>query len=219
MRLPPARATAIIVAFTTLVWVVLTATGTDRIADILGGFIPSRFDSGVAGLDVRTQSGVELWLVPRWLTPLTATLLHGGLIHIAFNMLMLGFCGRYVEAALGARGMIILYVIGAYAAAFGHYLAHSATTFPMIGASGAVSAVFGAYAMLYGERRQTVANRALNRAINVLWLAAAWIGLQLLIGFAMSRGGPGIAIAAHIGGFLVGLALVRPLLLLRYRSA
>ena len=89
----------------------------------------------------------------------------------------------------------------------------------MIGASGAISALLGAYALLYGQRRASVGNPRFGNALNVLWLAAAWVGLQLLIGLAMSGPDGGIAIGAHIGGFIAGLALARPLLLWRYRTA
>ena len=90
---------------------------------------------------------------------------------------------------------------------------------PMVGASGAISAVLGAYAMLFGRNRVRSRIPALALWLNALWLAAAWIGLQLLIGFTFETAGARIAIAAHIGGFLVGLLLAKPLLLLRYRGA
>lgn len=209
MRLPPARATLVLCVATVTAWVVVAATGRQDDATILGAFIPARV-GGVIDL-----AGA----VPVWLTPLSALFLHGGLMHLGFNLLMLAFCGRYVEVALGARGIVILYVVGAYAAAAGQFALGPISTSPMIGASGAISALLGAYALLYGERRATLANRRLNAAVNIAWLAAAWIGLQLLVGLAMSDGKQGIAIGAHIGGFLAGLALARPLLLWRYRAA
>jgi membrane associated rhomboid family serine protease len=209
MRLPPARATAVIAGATGAAWLLLTVTGLQENAAILGAFIPARI-SGIF-----TLSGS----VPVWLTPLSALFLHGSLLHLGFNLLMLGFCGRYVEVALGVRGLVLLYVVGAYAAAFGQYLMGPLDTSPMIGASGAISALLGAYALLYGERRATLANRRLNALVNIAWLAAAWIGLQLLVGLAMSDEHATIAIGAHIGGFLAGLALARPLLLWRYRTA
>ena len=209
MRLPPARATVALAVATVAAWAIVTATGRQDEALILGAFIPARI-GGVIDL-----AGA----VPVWLTPLSALFLHGGLLHLGFNLLMLAFCGRYVEVALGVRGILILYVVGAYAAAAGQFALGPLSTSPMIGASGAISALLGAYALLYGERRATLANRRLNAAVNIAWLAAAWIGLQLLVGLAMSDARQTIAIGAHIGGFLAGLALARPLLLWRYRAA
>ena len=209
MRLPPARATVAIGGVTAVAFLLLTVSGLQDRADILGAFIPARA-SGMLQLDEA---------VPVWLTPLTACLLHAGLLHLGFNLLMLGFCGRFVEVAVGVPGVVTLYVVGAYVAALGQFALNPSDPSPMIGASGAISALLGAYALLYGQRRSTVANRRLNGVLNIAWLAIAWIGLQLLVGIAMSGPNGGIAIGAHIGGFLAGLALARPLLRWRYRSA
>ena len=209
MRLPPARATVALAVATVAAWVLVALARIGPDATVLGAFIPARA-SGLIPL-----AGA----VPVWLTPLSALFLHAGLLHLGFNLLMLAFCGRFVEVALGWRGVLVLYGVGAYAAALGQYALAPLSTAPMIGASGAISALLGAYALLYGERRATLANRRLNAAVNILWLAAAWIGLQMLVGLALSDGKQGIAIGAHIGGFFVGLALARPLLLWRYRRA
>ena len=206
---PRATATGVIVAVTCLAFLAATLTvGTDWAA-AAGGFIPARI-SGVMILE---------GAVPAWLTPLTAALIHASFFHLLFNMVMLGFCGKLVEQAIGGRGLLILYLAGAYAAAFAQYLAGPHEAVPMVGASGAASAVLGVYALLYGRHKQAVAHPALNRLINIAWLAVAWIGIQLLFGFAGATEGMSIAIAAHIGGFLLGLALARPLLLWRYREA
>jgi membrane associated rhomboid family serine protease len=189
----------------------LLAAGTSNndLAAVWGGFMPERVH-GIAG---------DGWLAPVWLTPLTATLVHAGLVHIVFNLLMLLFCGRPVETILGKRGLIILYVAGAYAAAAAHYFLHVQDGAPMVGASGAISAVLGAYAMLFGRNRVKIANPRLAVFVHALWLGAAWVVLQLITGFTFESLGTRVAIAAHIGGFIAGLLLVRPLLLLRYRGA
>ncbi|MBV9840684.1 MAG: rhomboid family intramembrane serine protease [Sphingomonadaceae bacterium] len=209
MRQPPARATIGLVVATSLAWAVVASSGlTDRAA-VLGGFIPARFG----------PAPVLAGAVPAVLTPLTATLLHAGVLHLVFNMLMLGFCGRFVEAALGPGGTLIIYGIGAYAAAAGQYVADPTSFSPMIGASGAASAVLGAYALLYGRQVTTAKGPLSAQIVSVLWLAAAWIGLQVLVSYAASGENMAIATAAHVGGFLCGLVLARPLLLWRYRHA
>lgn len=208
MRLPPARATSFIAAATVASYVLLMLSGWAESADLLGGFVPARV------------SGFELpGALPVWITPLTATLLHGGLFHIAFNLLMFIFCGRMVEAVIGPFGLAILYVVGAYAAAGAQYLAGPYDVAPMIGASGAVSAVFGAYALLYGRPRGFAAHPRIGLAVNILWLAAAWVGVQFLMGMALGIMGMAIATAAHVGGFIAGLALIRPLLAIQRRTA
>ena len=81
----------------------------------------------------------------------------------------------------------------------------------------------GTYALLFGQRRAAAIGPIPGGVVHVAWLAAAWIGIQALIGFAgmglPGAGGAAVAVGAHIGGFLVGLALARPLLLWRYRHA
>ena len=214
MQLPPARATIAICVITALCFVAALMAGQmDRVA-MLAGFIPARV---TGGLDIPGAA-------PVWLTPLSATLVHGGLWHIFFNLLMIAFCGRLVEASIGPLGLVILYVVGAYAAAAAQYAVMPASPDVMIGASGAGSAVIGAYALLYSRRRLKGWGPISGQWLQVLWLAAAWIGLQALLGVA-SGGMPGvptggaIATPAHVGGFLAGLILARPLLLFRYRGA
>ncbi len=214
MRLPPARATIAIAAITALAWAAAVAAGqTDRIV-MLAGFIPARVSGA---LDVAGAA-------PVWLTPLSATLVHAGLWHVGFNLLMIVFCGRLVEASIGPAGVVIAYVIGAYVACAAQYAVAPHSPIPMIGASGAGSALIGAYALLYSQRRMKGWGPFSGQFIQIVWLAVAWIGIQLLVNFA-SGDAPGmpegalIAAPAHIGGFLAGLALARPLLLFRYRGA
>ena len=198
-----------LVAVTSLAWLIVDSSGLADRAVVLGGFIPARFGTGpdLAGA------------VPAILTPLSATLLHSGLLHLLLNMLMLGYCGRYVEAAIGSPALVLLYLVGAYGAALGQYLAGPSSFSPMIGASGAASALLGAYALLYGQQRAGAGTGRKAHVLQVLWLAAGWIFLQLLVELAGGFGGAAIATAAHVGGFFCGLVLARPLLLWRYRKA
>ena len=200
-------ATAALGVSTLVVSVFLILGGSLGPAAMQAGFIPVRIGADIAGFSL-----------PWWVTPLSATLVHGGWMHLLFNLVMLGFCGRETERALGARGLVVLYLVGAYVAAAGQWIADPASPVPMIGASGAISAVVGAYALLFGQRQARDWGPVPAGVAQVLWLAAGWIGVQLLIG-ATGSGGQSVAIAAHIGGFLGGLALARPLLLWRWRGA
>jgi membrane associated rhomboid family serine protease len=189
-------------------YLLLSALQASDVAALVGGFIPAR----VNGL---TVTGA----VPVWLTPLTATLLHGGILHLGFNLLMLFYCGREDEVALGRAGVLSLYLVGAYAAALAQYVTGPASVTPMIGASGAISALVGAYALLYGRRLPSKYSPEVARWLHVAWLAVAWIAVQLLLGIASRTEGVAVAAAAHIGGFIAGLLLARPLLRWRYRKA
>jgi membrane associated rhomboid family serine protease len=169
-------------------------------------------------VDAVFAASAHNFAVPAWATPLTATLVHGGLAHVALNLVMLIFCGQAVERAVGPAGVVVLYLLGAYAAALGHWSFGPHSVSPMIGASGAISAVVGAYALLYGKRQAKALGPLPAGVVHVAWLAVAWVGIQLLTGLA-GFGGASIAIGAHIGGFVAGLILARPLLLWRYRAA
>jgi membrane associated rhomboid family serine protease len=214
MQLPQswssARATLVIAGTTACLWLIVAALGLDGYAALWGGFIPARVGGGIE----------DAVLAPVFLTPLTAALIHSGFVHLVFNLVVLLFCGRSIEPILGKAGVVILYLVGAYVAAAAEYFVNPDAAIPMIGASGAVSAILGAYAMLFGRNKVKLANPALALAVHVLWLAAAWIALQLLVGFAFVPSGTnGIAVFAHIGGFIAGIALARPLLLLKWRGA
>jgi membrane associated rhomboid family serine protease len=202
--------TACLALATIAAWLVAALFGQEERAMELFGFVPD----GIGGAG----------LVPVWLQPLTATLVHAGFPHLLFNMIVLAFCGRPVETVLGTPSMAVLYVLGAYAAAGAQYLVDPGA--PMIGASGAISAVLGAYAMLFGRNKVKVASPTLALWLNALWLMTAWVVLQICVGIALSgasflTGGEGlkIAVAAHIGGFILGVLLANPLLLFKYRKA
>jgi len=210
-----ARVTLGLVIVMAAAWLLAWLFGREEWAAIWGGFIPARL-----------TYGQDAMLAPFFLTPLTATLVHAGFVHLLFNAVILAFCGRPVESVLGPVALMILYVLGAYAAAGAQYAVNPLSISPMVGASGAISAVIGAYAMLFGRNKVKVASPTLALWLNALWLMAAWVVLQLCMGVALagsdflfSGEGVQVAVAAHIGGFLVGLLLANPLLLFRYRKA
>ena len=202
-------ATLIISALTALAWIVAVVTGQSEQAALALGFIPARL-SGLA---------VPWAAVPAVLTPLTATLVHSGLIHLGFNLLVFLWCGREVERVLGTWALIILYLVGAFAAALAQWGVDPMAAVPMVGASGAISAVIGAFALSFGRARRVTNSATLNRWINAIWLMVAWVVLQLMMGWLAGGQGYLLATPAHVGGFAAGLLLQRPLLLWRYRKA
>ena len=153
------------------------------------------------------------------LTPLSSTLIHLGMMHVLVAMLGLLFCGRVVETIVAARGLIILYIVGAYASAAAHYATAPNDPLPLVGAGGAVAAVIGAYAVLLGRNKLRVAGPSRGLWLNALWLGAAWVALQAMVAFAYGVPLLRIPVASYAGGFLAGLALAKPLLLLRWRGA
>ena len=202
------RATIVLMAVTGLVSLGILATDNLNNAATAFGFIAAR----VSGFNV---TPAVLW----WLTPLSATLVHSGLLHLVMNFILFAYCGRQVESVLGPAPLVMLYLIGAYAAAAGQFVLDPMSTIPMIGASGAISALVGAYAVSFGQPKRIVASFKLNRWLNVAWLMVAWVVLQWMIGYLMGQQGMLLATGAHIGGFVAGILLQKPLLLWRYRGA
>lgn len=205
--------TNVLAGATFLSFLIVQLGGLTDQAAVIAGFIPARVHAFAAqGLMLHVS-----WL-PVWLTPLSATLVHGGWLHVGLNLVILIFCGRGVEQVIGGWRMLFVYVVGAYVAAGAQWAIDPASASPMIGASGAISAVLAAYAVYYGQRRARAIGPIPEYVVRAIWYGLAWIGIQLLVGFA---GGldpmlAGIAIAAHIGGFVIGLLLARPMLYARF---
>ena len=201
-------ATAIIAIVTVAVSALMIIGGINYWA-VFAGFIPGRL-SGVVEL-----SGA----LPAWITPFSSALVHGSWVHLFVNMLMLVFAGSMVERIVGGWGLLFAYVVGGLVAALAQFAVDPSSPIPMVGASGAISALFGLYALFLGQPKQITSNRRLNRSIHVAWLLVTWVVLQWMAG--MLAGGEGVMLAtpAHIGGFIAGLLLQRPLLLWRYRRA
>lgn len=209
--MPRLSATWVIIAVTVAVSLLVSFFRFEVDAAILGGFVPARFGGDL------DYSGVLA--VPAILTPLSCTLLHAGFFHLAMNMLLLLVTAQPTEKALGWLGLAILYVIGAYAAAAAQWLVDPGSLVPMIGASGAASAVVGAYSLLFGRSRAKAIGPFSAQAVHVAWLAVAWTAINLLSALAFLGAGIAVAAAAHIGGFVAGLALAQPLLRWRWREA
>ncbi len=201
-------ATAIITIVTVVVSLLAFMVGLNEAA-IFAGFIPARL-TGL--IDV-------VGALPAWLTALSSALVHGNWLHLGFNMLMLVFAGSQVERVVGGSGLLFAYIVGGLTAAAAQYAVDPSSNIPMIGASGAISALFGLYALFYGRPKQVTANMKLNRWIHVVWLLAAWVVLQWMMGVLAGGQGVMLATPAHIGGFVAGILLQKPLLLWRYSKA
>ena len=159
----------------------------------------------------------ELALLPPLTTLFTSMFLHGGFLHLAGNMLYLWIFGNNVEDAMGHVRFFIFYLLCGVAAVYAQALPNPESAVPMIGASGAISGVLGAYLLLY-PRARVLLGVPLGFLIVQLgrfpagWVLLAWFVMQLLMGGmnAPAAGGAKtvIAFGAHIGGFCAGLLLV-----------
>lgn len=147
----------------------------------------------------------------QWFTLFSSMFMHGGLLHLLGNLWFLWVFGDNIEDRLGHSGFLVFYVLGGAVAALAHGLIDGPTEIPMVGASGAISAVLGAYIVLYPK--------ALILSL-LGWIplpipAIIYLGYWAFIQFAQSFAGvEGIAFWAHIGGFIFGMLAVR-----RFRAA
>jgi membrane associated rhomboid family serine protease len=155
----------------------------------------------------------DLATIPPTLTLLTSMFLHGGWLHLIGNMLYLWIFGDNVEDAMGHVRFIFFYVLCGVAAALAQAIPDPQSTVPMVGASGAISGVLGAYLLLYPHARVLVAI-PLGFFLHTMRLPAGvvlllWFGLQFLSNvLTSSSDGGGVAFRAHIGGFVAGMVLV-----------
>jgi membrane associated rhomboid family serine protease len=158
----------------------------------------------------RAALPAELELLPPAATVATSMFLHGGFLHLAGNMLYLWIFGNNVEDAMGHVRFVIFYLLCGVGAALGQVLQDPSSEVPMIGASGAISGVLGAYVLLYPHARVLVLVPLGFMAHMVRmpagWVLGLWFGIQILS--SLGSQGAGVAWFAHIGGFLVGMALI-----------
>jgi membrane associated rhomboid family serine protease len=169
-----------------------------------------------AVLTGKLQMPAELSLVPPPISVLTCIFLHGSLLHVAVNMWFLWIFGNNIEDAMGHARFVIFYVVCGIASVLGHVYVDPASESPLIGASGAVSGVLGAYLLLYPRARVLLGLPIgfliiqLGRYKSV-WVLSAWFAWQLLMSVlpgAPAPGGARVAFMAHIAGFIAGMLLI-----------
>jgi membrane associated rhomboid family serine protease len=161
-----------------------------------------------------TMPGLGPTPVPVYFTLITSMFMHGGLAHIAGNMLYLWIFGDNIENALGHKRYLIFYLLCGIIASLSHVFA---TKFlgqdllvPSLGASGAISGVLGGYILLFPRRRVTMFLFRFITHVSAFWAIGIWIVFQIISGLGMLGGGAsGVAYAAHIGGFIAGMVLIK----------
>jgi membrane associated rhomboid family serine protease len=165
-----------------------------------------------AMIPARLSGSVDLPGLPPLLTLLTSQFLHGGFLHLGGNMLFLWIFGNNVEDEMGPIRFLVFYLLCGIGAGLAHYATAPGSAIPTVGASGAISGVLGAYALMFPRARiQTL-------VILVFWIsvvpipALLWVGvwflLQFLQGVASRGTGGGVAWFAHVGGLIVGVLLL-----------
>lgn len=169
------------------------------------GFIPAVVFGGVA------LPEQLIWVAPP-LTIFTSMFLHGGLLHLGGNLLYLWIFADNIEDRMGTGRFVLFYGLCGISAALAQAIPDLDSQIPMIGASGAVSGVLGAYIVLFPRARVLVAIPIFvvlyTMRLPAVWVLGVWFLGQLLSSVAMSSAGAGIAFRAHVGGFVAGVLLV-----------
>ena len=218
-----------LIAANILVFVLLQGLGTNEHFTYAFSTVPQEI---LTGHDVVTPSrivqtpmgrmqipGLAETPISVYLTLFTSMFMHGGIAHIAGNMLFLWIFGDNIEDRLGHVRYLIFYLVCGVIASLSHVFAtaafatdQSSLLVPSLGASGAISGVLGGYILLYPSRRVTV---ILFRFLTDVpaWVAIGiWFAFQLISGLGILGGGSqqgGVAYAAHVGGFVAGLVLIK----------
>ena len=146
--------------------------------------------------------------VPEPFTLISYQFLHGGWWHLISNMLFLWVFADNIEDAYGHVSFALLYLFCGVVAALAHVLVMPYSGTPLVGASGAVSGVLGAYLVLFPKARVWVLLAArIPLRIGALWVLGGWFGLQVFSWWMTRNTDSGIAWGAHIGGFIAGAAI------------
>lgn len=158
--------------------------------------------------------GLEPTPIPVYGTILTGMFMHGGIAHIAGNMMYLWIFGDNLENVMGHLRYLIFYLLCGVLATLAHvYMSAFTGTglfVPSIGASGAISGVLGGYMILFPRNSIRMLIIPFVIRVNAFIALGLWIALQIIDGWgALGREGGGVAYAAHVGGFIAGVLLVR----------
>ena len=176
------------------------------------GFIPRELTEGVGYQSLVTLGDIET-PIPTWGTIFTAMFIHGGFLHLASNMMFLWVFGGNIEARLGHFKYLLFYLVTGTAATLSHWAVESSSPIPLVGASGAIAGVMGAYLMLYPRNR--INSLIIFYFVTVVRLSAMWLLgfwfiwqlVQALFSIGVSSQ-VSVAFWAHVGGFAAGLAIM-----------
>ena len=217
----PAVVTVTLVVLCALAWLFLQGGGAERalarsVCDL--GLIPGELTGTLrAGLGIPLGEGLICYTDPgsQWMNVFTSMFMHGGWMHLIGNMWFLWLFGNNIEDSMTRPRFVIFYLLCGVAAALAQVFAEPGSAIPMVGASGAISGVMGAYLVLY-PRVRVYTFLPLGFFFTTVALPAwamliYWMVLQIGGGLLQSAapGGGGVAFWAHIGGFIAGVVLVK----------
>jgi membrane associated rhomboid family serine protease len=219
----------VLIALNVLVFALFQGFGSDEKFTYAFSAVPQEIMTGVdidrtvtledpLGNPVRDEAGrpvgVNLQPTPGsvYLTLLTSIFMHGGLMHLLGNMLFLWIFGDNIEDDLGHARYAAFYLVCGLIASLAHVFMNTDSYIPSLGASGAISGVKGAYILMHPRRRVTVFLFRFLTEVPGFVAVGLWFVFQIISSLGVLGGGSqvgGVAYAAHIGGFIAGLVLVK----------
>lgn len=199
----------VLIAVNILVFVFLQGMGGNEKFTYAFSTVPAEI---LTGKDI-TAGVLEPTPVPVYFTLITSMFMHGGWAHLLGNMLFLWVFGDNIENRLGHIRYLVFYLLCGIIASLSHvFVSGSSSLIPSLGASGAISGVLGGYLLLFPSRRvRVIMGRGITEVPAFVALGI-WIVFQVISGLGILGGdeaGGGVAYAAHIGGFIAGLLLIK----------
>ncbi|HTH36961.1 MAG TPA: rhomboid family intramembrane serine protease [Pyrinomonadaceae bacterium] len=201
-----------------LVFVLLQGLGSNDAFSYAFSLVPKEITEGIdlSGIQVVRDAFGNTGEVRHYATPLpvyfnflSSMFMHGDIMHIFGNMLFLWIFGDNLENLLGHIRFAAFYIACGLAAAFAQIIMDSDSVIPMLGASGAISGVLGGYVLLFPKRQVRALIFNFLTTVPAFVAIGIWIAYQLIVGYLTPAGTGGVAYAAHIGGFIAGVALVK----------
>jgi membrane associated rhomboid family serine protease len=202
-----------------LVFVLLQQIGSNDAFSYAFSLVPREVTTGVdlqGVIPVTNAAGQVLGEIQHFSTPLpvyfnflSSMFMHGDIMHIFGNMLFLWIFGDNLENLLGHIRFAAFYIVCGFAAALAQVVMEPNSAIPMLGASGAISGVLGGYLVLFPQRQVRALIFNFLTTVPAFVALGLWIGYQILLGFLAPAGQGGVAYAAHIGGFIAGVVLIK----------
>lgn len=209
----------IFIGVNVLVFVFLQGLGGNEAFSYAFSLVPREVTSGidlVGAIDVKSASGKILGEIQHYASPLpvyfnflSSMFMHGDFMHIFGNMLFLFIFGDNLENLLGHVRYAAFYLVCGLIAAFAQIFMDTSSVIPMLGASGAISGVLGGYLLLFPQRRVRALIFNFLTTVPAFVALGIWIVFQIVQGYFSNPDQGGVAYAAHIGGFIGGLALIK----------
>ncbi len=207
-----------IIGVNVLVFLLLQRLGSNDAFTYAFSLVPKEIMTGIdlTGVQILRDSLGNTAEIQHYATPLpvyfnflSSMFMHGGIAHIFGNMLFLFIFGDNIENRIGHIRYAIFYLVCGFAAAAGQIIMGPDSIIPMLGASGAISGVLGGYILLFPKNPIRAILFNFLTTIPAVVAIGIWIAYQIVLGYLTPPGGGGVAYAAHIGGFVAGLALIK----------